>query len=422
MGLSISASQGRVAQYHDEREYIPNNVDERLRVDNKTLVKQDCSYHEAFNKLFQGSVDEYNAKQKRESRKIKDYYESLKESDRREKPIYEYVFQIGNHETNGVTCGTEDEAKAREALDAAMSKLQEKYPALHFMFIGSHGDEPNGTYHYHVAFTPVGKGYKNGMTERCSLTKALNSMGFKTRENDGLAIEQWQNDVKDLIEEEMLQRGLEREYMGNTDKHLSVSNYKRKKRLEALEERERSVMAREKELNAMQSEAEDNLKKAKDEADSALDAVLDLHKQVQDDEIALNARETSLKAQEDALRAERDDFTLEKEKWLKEQAMTYLRQKKKLDEDREKAQADIIEQARKISEDLQRKYQEFEKEKQTYKQTLQEQAKKQVQDFYEQLKKDIEAPYKRTGRAVPTHFQDVLDLDKKKIDEFHLTM
>ena len=235
MGYSISASQGRIAQYHDERVYIPDNVDERLSKDNKTLVKQDCSYHDAVNRFFKGSVDAYNAKQTRNDRKIDDYYQSLEDGKRKEKPVYEYVFQIGNHETNGVTSGTEDEAKTRKALDAAMEQLQDKYPNFHFLFIGSHGDEPNGTYHYHVAFTPVGTSYKNGMTERCSLTKALNAMGFKTSDEDGLAIQQWQNDVKDMIEEEMKQRGLEREYMDNTDKHLSVSAFKRKKVMESID-------------------------------------------------------------------------------------------------------------------------------------------------------------------------------------------
>ena len=136
---------------------------------------------------------------------------------------------------------------------------------------------------------------------------------------------------------------------------------------------------------------------------------------------------------EDDLKTKQEEFTLEKENWLKTQNKALEEQNKafeqermelyeKLRLDREKAQADLDAQAKRLNEDLQRQYQELEKEKQTYKQTLQEQAKKQVQDFYEQLKKDIEAPYKRTGRAVPTHFQDILDLDKKKIDEFHLTM
>lgn len=256
MGYSISASQGRVAQYHDERAHVPENVDEKLSRDNKTIVKQDCSYHDAVNRFFKPSVDAYNAKQTRNDRKIDDYYASLEDSNRKEKPVYEYVFQVGNHETNGVTSGTVDEAKSREALDAAMEQLQGKYPNFHFLFIGSHGDEPNGTYHYHVAFTPVGTGYKNGMTERCSLTKALNAMGFKTSNEDGLAIQQWQNDVKDMIEDEMKQRGLEREYMDNTDKHLSVSAFKRKKTMERMNDKSQELLEQTQELEGIIAEYE----------------------------------------------------------------------------------------------------------------------------------------------------------------------
>lgn len=280
MGYSISASQGRIAQYHDERVYIPGNVDERLSKDNKTLVKQDCSYHDAVNRFFKGSVDAHNAKQTRNDRKIDDYYQSLEDGKRKEKPVYEYVFQIGNHVTNGVTCGTEDEAKCREALDAAMKPLQDKYPNFHFLFIGSHGDEPNGTYHYHVAFTPVGTGYKNGMTERCSLTKALNAMGFKTSDEDGLAIQQWQNDVKDMIEDEMKQRGLEREYMDNTDKHLSVSAFKRKKTMESIDAKNQKSL----------------------ETSQALEGLIAENEQMSDD----------LQADRDALQVDRERFDEEK--------------------------------------------------------------------------------------------------------------
>lgn len=153
-----------------------------------------------------------------------------------------------------MTCGTEDEAKCREALDAAMEQLQDKYPRLHFLFIGSHGDEPNGTYHYHVAFTPIGTGYGNGMQTRCSLTNAMNAMGFKTNSADGLAITQWQNDVKDMIEEEMKQRGLEREYMDNTDKHLSVSSFKRKKAMESIDEKNQELLENTQELQGLITE------------------------------------------------------------------------------------------------------------------------------------------------------------------------
>lgn len=306
MGYSISASQGRVAQYHDERQHIPENVDEHLSKYNKTLVKQDCSYHEAFNNMFQGSVDAYNAKQTREDRKVKDYYESLQGSDRKEKPVYEYVFQIGNHETNGVTSGTADEAKAREALDAAMAKLQGKYPAFKFMFIGSHADEPGGTYHYHVAFTPVGTGYKNGMSERCSLTKALNAMGFKTNKQDGLAIQQWQNEVKDDIEEEMRQRGLEREYMDNTDKHLSVSSYKRKKKAEELEKREEAVQQEQAQNKAEKQSLEDERK----DLEAFIDRVNTMIE-------AYNADVESFKAHKEGLEQEKPIYKQEYEKAVK---------------------------------------------------------------------------------------------------------
>lgn len=328
MGYSISATQGDIAQYHDERLYTPDNAREDLKQFNRTIVKQDCSYHDAFNELFKDDVKAYNATQKRNDRKINDYYDSLQDSKRKEKPIYEYVFQIGNHETNSVMSYDEENMLCREALDSAMDKLQERYTAFHFMFIGAHGDEPKGTYHYHVAFTPVGTGYKNGLQKRCSLTKALNSMGFKSSEDDGYAITQWQNDVKDLIEHEMLQRGLEREYMNDTDKHLSVSDFKHSKMIEKMYNDAGYLLERYDELDAKE-QALDKRSKDLEQAEARVrlkTKSLDNRKaELDTKEQSLNTRATMLDAKEQNINSLVDAKVkqeLKKREARREQALT----------------------------------------------------------------------------------------------------
>lgn len=100
---SISVSQGRVAHDHDNRDYTPHNADRGLRNRN-VIIKQTEDYKSAFNELFRDSIEAYNAKQKREDRKKSyDYYSEIANGKGKEKPIYEYVLQIGSRETLGVT-------------------------------------------------------------------------------------------------------------------------------------------------------------------------------------------------------------------------------------------------------------------------------------------------------------------------------
>ncbi len=255
---SISIRQGKIATRHDRREYTPENTDERLKIYNKTIVDlyaDGKSDEEVFNSFFADSVDEYNAKQKRNDRKKKNYYEEINSEKRAEKPFYEYVIQIGNHEDNGITnddfdvekWGTDksaydidgvlnksqSNAELRQILDAKMAELPTRYPNFRFSLIQSHGDEPNGTYHYHVKFTPVATGYKKGMTEQCSLSKALENMGYKTAGAD-YAITQWQNDVKKDIEEAMNIRGYEKADMENENDGMDMSLFKLQTQKETL--------------------------------------------------------------------------------------------------------------------------------------------------------------------------------------------
>ena len=223
--FTISCSQGRIAEHHDKRDYYPKNADERLKDNNKIFVTTD-NYEAAFRDFFQSSVDDYNAKQKRVDRLKHDYFNEIENGDGKEHPFYEYVLQIGNRETNGTLDRSENAMKARQALDRALDKLQARYPSFKFLFIGTHGDEPNGTYHAHICFIPVGTGYKTGMETRCSLRKALGNMGFKSN-GKPYPVDQWKQDVERLVEDEMRQLGLDRDYKNEHRRRLDTDDYKR---------------------------------------------------------------------------------------------------------------------------------------------------------------------------------------------------
>ena len=258
---SISVAQGDTAGRHDRRDYIPENVDGRLVRNDVVILDEGHDPQKWFNDLFADAIEEYNARQTRNDRKKSaDYYSEIMNSKRnpKPKPFYEYVVQIGNRDTNGVTTkdfdaeewkkdkdgydldkvknNSPERLELKEILTQVMQELPERYPSLKFCCIIGHDDEPNGTFHYHIRFTPKGKGGKQGLSEQCSLTRAMNEMGFKS--NDGeYAIHQWQNDLKDYIEECMNQKGYERQFMSNEEKRLSLPLYKREAQLKEREDK-----------------------------------------------------------------------------------------------------------------------------------------------------------------------------------------
>lgn len=390
--FTISVSQGKVAPFHDRMkdrlDHVPRNVDPRLTTRfNKELV---CSenYIEEFEEVFSSSKQKNNSKQKRKDRKIDSYYDHIIKSKNGEHPFYEYCIQIGNRETNGILKtpmkavdttklsdeeledllnDDPDEKLAREALDNAMAKLQDKYPAFHFLYIGSHGDEPNGTYAYHVAFIPVGSGYKTGMPERCALNKALASMGF-TGNAKPYPVDQWKRDVEGMIEEEMSALGLGRTFKNEHRKRLDLPEYRYEME--------------------MKDKADEIIEVANLQAEEIFEGflrgALDKNKELEEWEARLEEKEARLKQKEDDDRFIKDMLDTEKRNWENTKE-TY----------REKLQDAFETYKETYREELQ---QEFKTYKKAYRGKLQQELDTYKETYREKLQDEFET-YKETYRA-----------------------
>ena len=105
----ISFGQGKGSLTHNNREFMADNVDPLRTPQNITFVRQPIG--EAYDQLFAESTQRYNAKQKRNDRKVHgSYYEHLfgvkpcntvrTAADKR-KSFYEDVVQIGKIEDSG---------------------------------------------------------------------------------------------------------------------------------------------------------------------------------------------------------------------------------------------------------------------------------------------------------------------------------
>lgn len=357
--FSISATQGSVAPEHDNRDYTPRNADKSLRSRNIT-IKSTEDYKSAYNDLFRDSIIAYNAKQKRNDRKKSfDYYSDTLNGKDKTKPIYEYVIQIGNRDDLGVTDKDFDYDKwvdlkknfkfktaskyvnehlnkdprreeLKRILTDVMSGLEEKYPKFHFFTIQGHDDEPGGTLHFHAVFTPVSDGYKSGLTVRNSLSKALSQMGFKT-DKEGYAIQKWQNDLKNSIENAMVQAGYERQYMNNTEKHLSVFQFKLKTENEKLSS-ENSALESD---NKLLQEKYESLLSESQSLLSVVNMVSKRKSEIEQREEKLNERERSLDKLESKLKNFADELN-EKEENLNKLNHSLNALKEELQEKRHK--------------------------------------------------------------------------------------
>lgn len=164
---TMSIAKGRGDLRHNNREFRPKNADPSRRDKNITLVKEDLQkvYHE----LFDESVIKYNDTQKRNDRKIKNYFDKIYRS-KKEKPFYEFIIQVGNQNDQP------SETKCKAILKEFNDMLIKDYPSLRVFNSVIHMDE--STPHLHIDFVPIGEGYKKGMEKRASFKRVLKNLGF----------------------------------------------------------------------------------------------------------------------------------------------------------------------------------------------------------------------------------------------------
>lgn len=304
--LSLSLTNGKVSERHSRRWYVPASADASLSTRNIRVVDptddagNPVTYRAQINEMFAPAILRYNDKQKRLSRmKSFDYYGELVDGKRKEKPVYSTIVQIGNRDTCGVTdmafdaktwrqLREYDEAAAseyvkrhlvddvrRHRVKATLLEVCERwqtwYPNLRVVSAIIHDDEPSGTMHADINWVPVAGGegsqaFKAGMDMRISLNRALKEMGITGR-GFSYPIKEWQADAKAKIESVMHEYGIEREHMGNVERHKDTATY--------VMEQERERMALEcKEMRRRAQVAEERAARAEYEASEALRAKL----------------------------------------------------------------------------------------------------------------------------------------------------
>lgn len=351
--MTVSSSQGRPAEWHDQRLTTPTNADKALENRNEHWIgDKNTTDADKFNAIFQESVDKFNAKQIRPSRKMgmestkperqKSYYDGIVDGtfcygkgDMQETAIHEAVLQVGNKDDNGVTdtdfdmeqwkvlkkSGHEKEAseyalahlnksenteRTKRILHRAVDRIANLDPE-HLVVIRAdyHGDEPCGTGHGHIAYVLRATGYEKGMDARVGSVTALKQMGFEKTPDKEYGITQLHERFKEIIAEEMVADALEYGYKaiqrapdsGEHRKHSTVGEFR-------LLAAERQDVEEVKNANEKQRLAnEEDARKNREDTDSIIDSVI----AQQIESFALERKEKSLDAQQKNIKLVRED-------------------------------------------------------------------------------------------------------------------
>jgi hypothetical protein len=218
---SISGRIDKGSIGHNNRDFVAPNVDKSRIKEDITIVREDI--HAVYHELFDKALAEYNAKQKRKDRRIKDYYEHIYRG-KQKKPFYELIFQIGN--TEDTHCGTPEAVTAAKALTDFVQDFMERNPQIRVFNAVIHLDED--TPHVHIDFVPfTDLPAKKGLAVRNSLSKALEQQGFIGQGKIETCTKLWVESEKEQLAQVMQGYGIEWEKLGTHEQHLYVLDYKK---------------------------------------------------------------------------------------------------------------------------------------------------------------------------------------------------
>ena len=282
----ISFGQGKGSIAHNNREFVADNVDVFRTPDNITFVCQPIG--EAYDLLFAESTERYNAKQKRNDRKVHgSYYEHLfgvkpcntvrTAADKR-KSFYEDVVQIGKMEDSGY--GTEDFQLVADCLKEYMEGFQNRNPNFYVFNAVLHMDE--ATPHLHIDYIPVGH-YKRGQDVQNGIAQALKEMGYGEGK---MAIAKWRAAEVEVLNKICLEHGIKPLEPEKARGTLEIPEYKEKRRrADELAEQNAKVEAELSEKQAKSEKLDKEIEKKLDQVKVILNYIPDYEKEfkIEDD-------------------------------------------------------------------------------------------------------------------------------------------
>ena len=231
MGVTISThNRSSVARGHNIRKESIVSKEKHIDPNGVHEIWHDEHPREAYKRIFGKAMEEYNAKQKRADRRIKDYYNTIRE-DKARKCVYEMIIGVYGKNEDGTSKCPRDIGYA--IMKEFVDEWQIRNPNLELIGAYYHADEPDAEPHVHIDYIPKAHGYTNGMSVQNGLVKALGEMGFS---KNGKATAQilWEKRENEYLEGLCNRYGFEVDHpqVGKGVNHLHTETYKAKTKLE----------------------------------------------------------------------------------------------------------------------------------------------------------------------------------------------
>ena len=233
--LSVSFTLGKASTpntvnlSHNNREFLAKNI-EVTKIKDNIIFKRE-NVEDAYHKLFDDAVEEYNSKQKQKCRRITNYYDDVCKNKRTE-AFYEAIVQFGDVDT--ASCYSVMGNECRKMLCEYMENFQKRNPNLYVFNAVLHMDE--ATPHLHIDFIPFyTQARKNGLAKGVSMKAALAEQGLTSsnkKENNLVAFEEQERNAMEKI---LNSHGIEREIKHAYHDHMTVDEYKEYKSVKSIE-------------------------------------------------------------------------------------------------------------------------------------------------------------------------------------------
>lgn len=207
------------------------------------IVIRQSTIQDAYKEVFGEAIEEYNAKQKRKDRQIKDYYKHVYHSKTLDLQR-EMIIGLGNKE-DWEKLGYEKKKEAGQLIKEVIEDfIRDKKDHIHVYNAVVHLDEA-GAPHAHINFIPLAHNYKNGLKTQPSWTKSLAQMGYPGKGRKPFMA--FRETEVERIGRIAKKYGIERK-LGETNPLPDVQTYKRVKDLE------KQAKAKEAEIEGLEQE------------------------------------------------------------------------------------------------------------------------------------------------------------------------
>lgn len=420
---SIDAHNNRKYKNKNNQELDPEKSHENVVIVGTNNIIEDVKkvYKDEFNE----AVYDYNMKQKREDRKILDYYNQIN-NDKQTNLAVEMIFQLGDYD-HWKDKSMEDKKKMVNIYSKAVDILKDKNIITAQATV--HMDESSP--HLHLIAVPIADNNKRGLSKQVSQNKVLTIKAIKEirEEIEKVFINEYKKTYKEDI---TLKKGSE------LPDHLDVKKYKKAKEIlkvaKAYEYNQEIKDTIEKELENTKEEIKEikeKLSKAETEKENKIEKIENVKQETNNLTNELTKLETT---KNDKLKEKEDkeielDLYQQKIKGYKEKIIADKEEAERLEEEEKKTAEDLKEQEKKnrdVKDEIDKKNKEY-NDLLTEKNNLEEKKKKineekqKIEDFYKNMETIITAEKEKMVKDAEDASIKLTE-EKKKLENENLEL